>query len=256
MATATGAGALGTPVLWNTPKNFGEAMDVLKTKIHEATGGGPINALAAGVAGVLDRKNKKLVRSPNLHDWENRPLGEELAKMAGTRVILENDAAVEALGEATGGAGRRFEIVAYVTIGTGMGGARVVNGRIDANAWGFEPGQQIISVGDKVGYWEEFASGTAMERVHGKKPWEITDQEAWENEARLVAIGLHNLTVIWSPEIIILGGGVTKSLDLEKVKGYLEEMKVFSKIPEVKLAELGEKSGLYGAMALLPTPGR
>lgn len=255
MATVMATGTLGEPVMWNTPKVFDEAMETLRSKIRELSGGSPLNAAVAGVAGAIDKNKKKVVRAPNLIDWENKPLTEELSKMTGTQVALENDAAIEALGEANRGAGRRYSIVAYITVGTGIGGAKVVDGKLDANAMGFEPGQQIISVGDKVGYWEEFASGAALERMHGKKPWDISEAGPWESEARLVAIGLHNLTVMWSPEIIILGGGVSKSLDLEKVKMFMQEMKFFAKIPEVCLGELGEKSGLYGAMALLHTPG-
>ena len=255
MAMVTPEKSLGEVISWNTPKKFEDAMSLLGQKIHEVTRGEPIERLVAAIAGALDKSKKKLVKAPNLPDWEGKSLAGELARLSNAKVMLENDAALAALGEATWGAGRRHSISAYVTVSTGVGGARVVEGKIDANAIGFEPGHQIISVGDKVGYWEDFVSGSAMERIYGKKPWDIEDDEAWDSEARLVAIGLHNLTVIWSPEIIIIGGGLTKSLDLDRVKIYMEEMKFFPIVPEVRTAELEHKSGLYGAMALMQTPG-
>jgi glucokinase len=113
---------------------------------------------------VVDKQAKKLVKSPHLPKWVDKPLGSRLEKALGVKVLLENDAALAALGEAVFGAGRRAEIVGYLTISTGIGGARVVDGRIDKKSVGFEPGHMIIDVGNKVGYWEDFASGTAMEK--------------------------------------------------------------------------------------------
>jgi glucokinase len=211
-----------------------------------------INNVCGGVAGVLDENKSQLLRSPNLAGWEKQPLKKSLAEITGAKVYLNNDAALEGLGEATMGAGRRKQIVAFLTVGTGIGGVKVEDGRICPNLWGYEPGHQIIDVNGKVGYWEEFAGGPAMEKVYGKKPEEIKDEAVWDQETRLLAIGIHNLILFWSPEILILGGGILKSIDLEKLKSYVrEEMTMFPKIPEMVRSELGEKSGFYGAMAYL-----
>lgn len=224
-------------------------------KLEEVGGREPGGRLVAGIAGVLDKTKKKLVKSPNLSGWAEKPLAAELARISGKQVSLENDALLGAVGEANWGAGRRFGIVAYVTVSTGIGGARVVEGKADRAAVGFEPGHQIISVDGSVGYWEDFASGMAMEKVYGKKPWEIDDPQAWENECRLVAIGLHNLSVVWSPEVIVVGGGVGRTLDLDRVKGFMQEMAFMPLLPDLKKSELDDKSGLYGALSILNVRG-
>jgi predicted NBD/HSP70 family sugar kinase len=84
------------------------------------------------------------------------------------------------------------------------------------------------------------------------KPEENSQIEAWENEARLIAIGLHNCIVMWSPDCLVLGGSLMKSVDIELVKKLVtEQMTIFPKLPEITLSELGEKTGLFGALALM-----
>lgn len=211
---------------------------------QELAGSEQIDAVAGGVAGVWDQSKKILIKSPNLPGWKG--------KINLPNAFLENDAALEALGEAVMGAGRRRRIAAYLCVGTGIGGCRIVEGKIDDRTIGFEPGQMIVSWGKKSGYLEEFASGRAVERIWGKQGELTNRKEIWENEARLLSIALHNISVMWSPEIIVLGGSVIKSVDIGLVKKYLtEEMKIFPEIPEISTAELGDKSGLYGALELI-----
>jgi predicted NBD/HSP70 family sugar kinase len=182
----------------------------------------------------------------------DKPLSESLKKVTGTKVLLENDAVMGGLGEARVGAGRRTSLVGFLTIGTGIGGCKFVDGEADPRTYGFEPGHMIISNNGEVNYLDEFASGAAMERIFGKKAEEIEDLDAWEKEARLLAIGIHNATVLWSPEMIILGGSLMKKVDLGLVKKYTkEQMTRFPKIPEIVLGELGDRAGLVGALVRL-----
>ena len=234
-----------------TPKKYKQGVAALIEKLRWASGNKPIVRTGGGIAGVVEQKKGLLLASPNLPDWVEKPLKNDLEKGLGCQVVLENDAAVAGLGEATVGAGRRKSIVAYLTVGTGIGGARIVNAKIDARAMGFEPGQQIINVDGQVDYWENFASGTAIFKIHGKRGENIKDPQVWENEARLLAIGVHNTCVMWSPEIVIIGGSVMQSVSFEKL-GVLvnEQLKIFTKVPEIVPAQLGEKSGFYGGLIL------
>ncbi len=235
-----------------TAQDFETQMQEMKKRIDEFAKKEPIAAVGGGIAGVLDSKKNKLLASPNLPLWVGKALGNKLTKMTGSKVILDNDAVMEGVGEARMGAGRRRSIVAYMTIGTGIGGCKIVDGEVEAKKWGFEPGHQIIAWGEEVAYLEDFASGTAMAKMYGERAEAIDDPEAWDKEARLLAIGLHNITMLWSPEMIILGGAVTKKLDLEKIKQYMsEQLVMFPEIPEVVRGELGDQAGLVGSLVRL-----
>ncbi|TAN58722.1 ROK family protein [Patescibacteria group bacterium] len=190
----------------------------------------------------------------NLRGWSKKPLAKELKKIFGAPVLLENDAGLAGLGEAVYGAGKGKKIVAYLTISTGVGGARIVDEKIDKNAFGFEPGHQIVFLNKKFTTLENIASGTAIEKKYGKKPFEIFDAKIWDNVAKDLAYGLHNVAVLWSPDIIILGGSMMKKIGIpvERVKFHLSKiLKIFPKSPLIKKSKLGDLAGLYGALARL-----
>ena len=249
---------LAEPVVVNTPKDFGEGIETLKNIINNLAQGAPIEAIVGGIAGPLDPDKTKLIKSPNLGGWVDHNIREALAGAFNVPVSIENDAALVGLGEANYGAGRDHNIVVYLTISTGVGGVRIVNGTIDESALGFEPGHQIIDPDNTFcPTWEgtdleAYVSGTAIEKRFGKKPYEIHDDTVWDELAKFLAYGLANTTVHWSPDVIILGGSMMKEVGIPvpAVKKYLTEiLKIFPKIPEIKKAELADFGGLYGALS-------
>lgn len=241
-----------------TPKDFTEGINVIKQVAEELTNGQKIEAVAGGVTGALDKNKSTQLTSPHVGGWVGKPLKAELEKLFGCSVYLENDANLAALGEANYGAGVDHKIVAYLTISTGVGGGRVVDKKIDRNSLGFEPGHQIIvpdghpcNCGGK-GHLESYVSGSALERTYGLRGEDIKDPKIWDEVARYLAIGLNNVTVFWSPEIIILGGSVLQSINIESVRIYLKEvLTIFPTTPEIAPAKLGDSVGLYGALSLI-----
>lgn len=240
------------PIVWKTGQEFESGITELVNNMERAIGGRQAVAIAGGLPGVVDRTKKMLLKSPHLSGWENKTVGKRIEQKFGVSVKIENDAAMAALGEATSGAGRKYGIVAYVTVSTGIGGAVVIHGKLGERTYSFEPGHQIIDYEGTVGYLEQFASGTAIEKMYGKKPEEITDESVYEGVERVLTIGLNNLCVMWSPEVIILGGSISKSLNPDRIKALLtEQLTIFPKVPDILRAELGYKCGLYGALQLL-----
>ena len=250
-----------------TPQNFDEGMEKLIQLSNEVKNGFNYEKCAGGITGVLNREKNMLAKSPHLTDWVDKPIKRMLSDALQTEIFLENDSALVGLGEAVFGAGKGYRLVTYITISTGIGGVRIVDGKIDVNIYGFEPGHQIIdadgsiypgfnpeNTGDSKGEFESLASGFAIAKRWGKLPFDLNDEGAWEHIHWLIAQGLCNTILHWSPEIVVLGGGVSESgkLDLEKIKNHLRTvLTVFPDLPVIRKAELNDLSGLYGAIAYL-----
>lgn len=177
--------------------------------------------------------------------------GEEIKKTFSGPVYLENDSALAGLGEAQAEPGK---IIVYLTISTGVGGARIVRGRIDEKTAGFEPGFQIIDYHEPLKHWEDYISGLAIQRETGQEPKTIVEQNFWRERAKLVAVGLHNTIMHWSPEVVILGGSMMKApgFTLADIQTELNKLFTVFKPPVVlKLATLGDLGGLHGALVYL-----
>jgi len=246
------------PKILETPKDFDEGMSLFKKTALDLSDGEKVIASAGGIAGSLDGKKGMLVNSPNLPGWVKKPLKKTIEKFFDNPVYIENDAAIVGLGEALVGAGRNHAIVAYITVSTGVGGARIVDGKIDRNAMGFEPGHQILEINGPLcptcgvpGHLEGYVSGAALKKKYNKNPEDIIDKKVWDDVAYYLAFGIHNSLLHWSPDVIVLGGSMMKSIPIEKVSENLHEiLTIFPKAPLVKRAELGNKGGLRGALAI------
>ncbi len=244
IATSDGQTLLDKKVI-PTTQNFEEFLLAFTNAANKIIQGKGISAVAGGIRGVLNPDKSQLIKDTILLDWINKPLRKELEKILKISVHLENDAALAGLGEATSGSGKGFNIVAYLTISTGVGGVKIENGKIDQNSLGFEPGKQIIN-GKTL---EELISGNSLKNQYGKSPEEIKDPEIWNEVAKNLSLGLNNILVTWSPDIVILGGGVTDSIPLGLVEENLKQIvTAYLILPKVKKASLGDEAGLLGAL--------
>lgn len=229
------------PRVIETPKNYEEGKKVFVELAKELANGREIKKVGGGM-------------SRNVVGWNYDQFRFDLGSLIQAQIFLENDAAMVGLGEATYGAGRGFDIVTYITVSTGVGGVRIVGGKIDEKAVGFEPGKQIIDM-DSGKNLEEMISGRAFIARTGKHPKEVTDPSVWEEHARLLAYGLNNIVVEWSPNVVVLGGSMITgdpAIPLNKTEEYLKDLlKIFPEIPPIKKSELGDFGGLYGALAYL-----
>lgn len=249
---------LEQPSIITTPATFAEGLQSFQTIAAELSQGRPVQAVAGSTAGVLNQDKSVVVTVPNMPGWENQPLKQELQRITGAPVSLENDTVMAGLGEVHNGAGRGYDIVAYLTISTGIGGCRFVAGQPDVSAYGFEPGHMIIDIDGPLcncqlaGHLEGFASGNAIRRRTGQAPETLHDATLWQEVTHYLAAGIVNVTVMWSPHCIVLGGSVMHSLSLDALRAEVARLgSVFKRSPELKLAELGDTSGLQGALAYL-----
>jgi predicted NBD/HSP70 family sugar kinase len=239
------------PIIEETPDNPKEGLKLIMETIANVAGDEPIDAIVAGIAGVLNPDHSFLLKSSHLPEWERIPLKETLEKEFGTTVYIENDTDIVGLGEAVAGAGRGFGICVYITISTGIGGVKITNGKFDHNRFGFEPGFQILDIETKENF-EDLASGTAVENKYNMHPKEVAQTDAWDGIEDNIAIGLHNSIVHWSPDILVIGGSMSKDLDAGRMTEKIGKlMKIHPEVPEIRIAELGSIGGIHGGFAFL-----
>lgn len=241
-----------------TPRDFEEGINTFKQVADELTQGEKIEMLAGGVAGPLDKEKTMLIASPHIGGWINKPFKKSLEEIFNAPLFFEHEADLEGLGETAFGAGKGYNIVATIILGTGVASTRTVEGQIDKNSLGFEAGHHIIVPEGRpcdcggAGHFESYVSGSGIYKGYGKKGEDIKDPKIWDEVAKYLSLGLNNVAVFWSPDVIVLGGAVMKSIPLETVKSYYKQVvTVFPFPPEILPAKLGDSAAFYGALQLI-----
>lgn len=243
-----------------TPPDYEQGILAFKQVVESLVGQDKVTGISGGIAGPVDSTKTFLANSPHISGWVNKPLKTDLEKEFGCRVILENDTVMGGIGEAVKGAGAGNKIVAYMALGTGVGGKRIVEGTISDDSFNFEPGHQIIhpdgllcNCGGK-GHLEVYVSGSYFPQLYHQKGEDIKDPQIWDEISKNLAIGLVNTVVHWTPDIVVLGGGVSRSIPLEKVERYFKQfLTIYPEPAQIVKATLGNEAGLYGALELLST---
>ncbi len=224
--------------IFDTPSEVNEGIDFFKNFISDLKSESLVDGLVGGVSRVV---------------WGGISVAESLSSALNLPVMVENDSAIVALGEAVSGAGKNYRSVGYLTISSGVGGAKIVDGQIDKTALGFEPGHQIVDFNTD-SKLEDLISGRAVEKRFNQAPKTIADESIWNELSDILAVGVNNAIVFWSPDVLVLGGSMMKSpgIKIDRVKQKLIEiLKIYPSLPEIKLAELGDIGGIYGALELV-----
>lgn len=248
---------------------------------------GDVAAIAVASPGPLDPKTGVIFATPNIPEWVQFPLGENLSHRFGVPVFVENDANLAGLGEWKYGAGRGHHHVLYLTVSTGIGGGVIIEDRLLQGAHGLaaelghvviDPNGPLCSCG-KPGHLEAFAAGPAIVRyvrerlasgvqsvlradaeLSAREVAEAAQQgdalglEAMARAGEYLGIGLANFLHVFNPSIVIFGGGVSQSGDclFEPMKRSLREHVFRPKYLEnltITMAELKDDAGLMGALA-------
>ncbi len=238
---------ISDPIVVKTPDSYIEAMAEISEIVETISKGNKVNCMAGGIAGVFSKDGKKLKVSPNLKDWVNRPVSEDLSRLSGAKVFIKNDTDMVALGEAVRGAGKDFRVVAYLTFSTGIGGSLIIDKNLTSYNFGTEPGFQIIDSQNSRSLHS--VAGTELKQEYGLLFKDIKDPETRKKIMNDVIAGIHNTIVFWSPDVVVLGGGMTESFVLEDIKDDLEKFKFkFPETPEIRFAKLEDFGGLYGSL--------
>ena len=141
--------------------------------IIQQTGAGELAGIGIGVPGIIEMQTGMLHESPNLPGWHNYPVRDEIERRLQTAVVLENDANAAALGEKWLGAAAGVDDMCMFTLGTGVGGGLVLQGKIWHGMTGMagelghinvEPEGHPCNCGSR-GCLEQYASATAVKRL-------------------------------------------------------------------------------------------
>lgn len=247
---------------FKTPTKPEDGVVKITELVEKLSEGSTIQGIAGGIRGRLNEEKTAMENDGTLTKWARFPLVEKLQKKYKCEVFLENDTAIAGVGEATFGAGKDLEIVAYHTVSTGVGGAKIEDGEIDDASIGFEPGHQILDIdrtvlGEQITpTLENLVSGTAVAERFGVKAYEIPQSDiVWSELAGYLAQGLRNTILYWSPDAIVLGGSMIigdPRIEIDDIRKFtVEALDGFVEAPLITTAQLGDEAGLYGGLAIL-----
>jgi len=215
-------------------------------------GSSQLSSISIAAAGAINFEKGLVTSSPNLPGWQNIPLRDIVREKYRVNTFLINDASAAALGEHRFGAGREVNNLVLLTLGTGIGGGIIINGRLYSGPCGSagEIGHMTIDVNGprcscgNIGCLEMLASGTAVakeaiSRIRQGERSSLTDivegkiesitaekvgvaaqggdslaLEVVLKAATYLGVGMVNLVNIFNPEMIIVGGGMAKMGDL------------------------------------------
>ncbi|MBP6888609.1 MAG: ROK family protein [Candidatus Pacebacteria bacterium] len=237
------------PTIFKTPQDFSTWL----ANIHKSTEfillNKALRGVIVGVPGTFT-EGGTIIKTPNLPAWHGAPIKEHLERLFSVAVILKNDTALVGLGEAVYGAGKGHDIVAYVTISTGVNGVRIIDGAIDRSTYGFEIGHSIIDITNEKDV-ESLIGGGSLEHQFGKPSHEVHDITLWERVSRHAGVFGANTIMYWSPSIIVYGGPVMNDLHIETIKKEaIKHLQMYKEHPEFVRGILKDFGGLYGALAL------
>ena len=243
------AGKVLTTARKDTPRQGGSALtqtiaDVAKELLLQHS----VASVGVSAAGFVSSDRKTMLATPNIADWNGVDLDNQLTKLIGLPVVIENDANAAAWGEAKFGAGKNQDHMMMLTVGTGIGGGIVVNGALYRGAFGIAaefghmrvvPDGHICGCGAR-GCFEQYASGNALLRhareainaspevarnllsrgdgtVAGLTGQAITDAArdgdpvalaAFNTTGQWLGAGIASLAVLLDPACVVIGGGV------------------------------------------------
>ncbi len=230
-----------------------------------------IQAIGVGVPGPTDALGRISRIGINLTEWQEVPLAKWLEEKTDLPVVLANDPNCAGLGEAWLGAGSQFQNMIMLTLGTGVGGAIILDGQLFVGPQGAAGELGLITLNPdgpecnsgNNGSLEQYVSIQGIRRVTGKEPLELANLgqagdkkalEFWQYYGKTLGAGLASLIYVLTPEAIIIGGGLSAASEffLPVAQAEIERRVLFCSSLGIQLltAKLGNQAGIVGAAKL------
>lgn len=210
----------------------------------------PVTSVGISMAGFISADRKTIYSSPNIKNCEGLNLESELIKLVDAKIVIENDANCAAWAEYIFGAGKNCDDMVMLTVGTGIGGGIVIDGKIHRGHFGIGaemghmrvlPDGLLCGCGQK-GCYEVYASGSALVRyvkealtsdparskafrgdlsrlqgsdiTRAAQAGDSLAREAFEKVGSWLGQGIASVNAILDPEIVVIGGGVSEAGEL------------------------------------------
>lgn len=254
-----------------------ELVEAIASVITTLTASHPVDGVGVGVAGLID-PGSAVVRSASHLPLHGVAVAERLTDVVGRPVTVDNDVNVGGIAELQLGAARGFDNAVLVAVGTGIGGALIVDSRVQRGWTGAagEIGHMIVERGGRPcpcgshGCWEQYASGRALMRAAADAGMRVNHgfavtmaATAGDERARGVlteiggwlGLGIANLVAVLDPELVVVGGGVSAAGDFvmtPTLAAFRENLtaRAWRPEPPVVTAAFGPDAGLIGASLL------
>ena len=250
-----------------------------------------LKSVGAGVPGLADQKTGMVAYCPNIH-WSNVPFRAEFQKHIDKPVFIDNDATVAGLAESVAGVSAGSDSSVFLTLGTGVGGGIVINGKVwnGAHGVGSEIGHMILEADGEPcncgnnGCLARYCSATAIIRMareqmdnhpdslilsiadgdkakinakivfDAAREGDPTAVKVFRRYIRYLGQAIANIVNFLDPEVVVLGGGVSKAgaFLLDAVRAEVPKYVLYKTMPlaRIELARLGPDAGIIGAAML------
>lgn len=250
-----------------------------------------LKSVGAGVPGLADQKTGMVIYCPNIH-WSNVPFRAEFQKHIDKPVFIDNDATVAGLAESVAGVSAGSDSSVFLTLGTGVGGGIVINGKVwnGAHGVGSEIGHMILEADGEPcncgnnGCLERYCSATAIIRMareqmdnhpdslilsmaegdkakinakivfDAAREGDPTAVKVFRRYIRYLGQAIASIVNFLDPEVVVLGGGVSKAgaFLLDAVRAEVPKYVLYKTMPlaRIELARLGPDAGIIGAAML------
>lgn len=257
---------------------FEELVERLGKTISELAEGEDYDFVGVASCGLIDGGEGKIVYSNNI-PWENKPFAAEMRRLTGRPVRVANDARCAALAEAVYGAGKGFNRVCLLTLGTGVGGGFVAGGKLPTGSPYADAsdilGHIVVERGGRPctcgrrGCLEAYASATAVMRAHkqrtgvslsakeifdGARAGKEEEQKTVDEFVAYLGEGIADIVNVLRPETVVIGGGLSGGADVfsEELSELVNEKIYGGKFLPVRIAaaKLGNDAGMIGATLL------
>lgn len=256
-----------------TPTDDAALEDAVAVAVTGLTGAHRVGAVGLAVAGFVSHDQRSVGFSPHL-PWRDVPVAERIEQRLGVPVLLEHDANAAAMAEYRLGAAAGSRVALLLALGTGIGGALVVDGELFRGAHGVAPELghlQLVPEGrhcpcGKRGCWERYCSGSALKIADrlGRSGCEVAlaaengDQAACAAVAELarwLGVGLALAADVYDPDVVVIAGGLSASAPLfldDAREHYAARVTGAGHRPlaELRVAQLGPAAGMVGVALL------
>lgn len=251
----------------DTPENLDSFYQVLTNEVNKIKKNTPIEGVAISSPGAVNKRTGIIGGSSAIPYIHNFKIVDELEKRFGLPVSIENDANSAALGELAEGSGKGCNSMAFFIIGTGIGGALIMDQKVwhGAHLFGGEFGYMIMGTHTL----SELASPVAManrynkrtgKKLDGKTVFELADQDnpvasdVRQTLIHALAVAIYNIQHSFDPEKIVIGGGISNNPKLasllnKEIDRLRDDLDLVTLKPDIVLCTLKSDANLRGAVA-------